>query len=124
MTSMHWRWPNAGERRLIEFLLRQPFSGKAAIVDQLTESLVRTLDEDGSLEFQLKSGKPPTHPNSVIAEAVAFSQAGIRVHALLHTNSAGYVSELELFTEDGSQVGQLDEIVSWKLPWPTPSNEA
>ena len=55
--SVTFRPLTADEQELVSVLLSKPFPGRDAMVKQIEDALVRPIDGDGSLEFQV-----PNHP--------------------------------------------------------------
>ncbi|MCU1264910.1 MAG: hypothetical protein JWM21_1228 [Acidobacteria bacterium] len=53
---MQFRKLTDSERGIVDRLLVGDFPGRVAIIEQINQSLVRQIDEDGSLEFESWSG--------------------------------------------------------------------
>jgi hypothetical protein len=112
-----WRLPTAWEQAVIQFLLAGEFPGRDEIHAQIDGASVRSVDQDGSLEFQLESGVPAPVAARVPTEAVATLANGQRVHALLFVSDEGFVYLLEFYSEDGSPVTGLPPADAWQRPW-------
>jgi hypothetical protein len=92
------------ERALIRKLLEPLFPGRDELSEQLQTAKVRTIDEDGSLEFSISSSTKARHVKHVVPTEGEYEDPdGITVHVLLHL-AGEKAKELELFREDGSRV--------------------
>lgn len=92
------------ERELIQKLLEPMFPGRDEVSQQLETAKVRTIDEDGSLEFSVSSSIRADHVKHVVPTEGEYEDPdGITVHVLLHL-AGDKVKELEFFREDGSRV--------------------
>lgn len=103
------------EKKLIERLLETHFPGRDQIEEQIRVCKVRTLDDDGCLEFAIPGGTAAalvTH--RVPVEAEAEDSEGNRVHMLLHVAN-GIINELEFFTESGNPINRLPSPEKWDV---------
>lgn len=104
MIEADFRPPNDRERRLFSALLAQPFPGRDEVAAQLQVTVVRTVDEDGSLEFQTRDAVPLRRVRHAVPIEAEYSDSdGGTVHVLLHAQGDN-VTELEFFREDGTPV--------------------
>lgn len=88
----------------MDCLLDCDFPGRDAIVQQLVDCSVRTIDENGSLEFQIVSPiKASSVQSRVPTEGEAEDSDGVIIHFLLHVVN-GVLQELEIYKEDNSKV--------------------
>ena len=103
MTSTTFRSLTPSEKAILDRLLAGDFAGRDEILQQIAESLVRSIDEDGSLEFRIISPVKATSTKSrVPTEGEAEDVDGITIHFLLHVVN-DVVQELEIFKEDNSR---------------------
>jgi hypothetical protein len=103
----HFREPTRTERDVVQRLLTADFRGKAEIARQLAIYRVRIIDEEGSLEFELNgAAKPAEVEKRIPVEAEALDEDGICIHILLHVVE-GFVSELEVYKDDGSPIKRM-----------------
>jgi hypothetical protein len=93
----------AHEREIIDRLLEKTFPGRDEICEQLRKCLVRTIDEDKSLEFLERSNVKAEVEKRIPVEAEVHDTDGILIHILLHVVD-GKVNELEIYKEDGSPI--------------------
>ncbi|MBX9790549.1 MAG: hypothetical protein K2Y37_16645 [Pirellulales bacterium] len=104
MTDSLFRDLTLNEESTIERLLADDFPGRDQIVEQLKGCSVRTIDENGSLEFQVVSPVKATSTKSrVPTEGEVEDSDGIVIHFLLHVVDET-VKELEVYKEDNSRV--------------------
>ena len=104
MTVMHWRDLAANEQALLNRLLTPTFSGKDQLRVQLKHCRVRTIDDNGSLEFEVNTDtRIPDAKYGVLTEGEFrdFDQGA--AHVLLHVRD-GLVRILEFYKEDSSNV--------------------
>jgi hypothetical protein len=94
---------NAVERSLVARLLEQPFPGSDAVAEQLRNSLVRPVDNNGSVDFLVESGPKANVHNSVPVEGETEDVDGTTIHFLMHVID-GTVGGLEVYKEDSSRV--------------------
>lgn len=91
----------AAERALFSRFLETPFLGSAAVAEQLRNSLVLPIDDNGSLDFLIQTGPKAEVHNSVPVEAEAEDLDGTTIHMLLHVID-GKARGLEVYKEDSS----------------------
>jgi hypothetical protein len=91
------------EHEIIDKLLEKSFPGRDEIYEQMKNCLVRTLDEDESLEFLVKSNVKAKVKRRIPVEAEFQDIDGVLIHILLHVID-GKVNELEIYKEDGSPI--------------------
>lgn len=104
MNTEQFREMHPRERELIHRLLAPVFPGRDELSQQLETAKVRTIDEDGRLEFSVSSTIRADHVKyAVPTEGEYEDPDGITVHVLLHV-AGGKAKELEFFREDGSPV--------------------
>lgn len=104
MNTEPFREMQPRERELIHELLAPMFPGRDELFQQLETAKVRTIDEDGSLEFSVCSSIRADHVRHVVPTEGEYEDPdGITVHVLLHL-AGPKVKELEFFREDGSRV--------------------
>jgi hypothetical protein len=92
------------ERGLIRKLLEPVFPGRDELSQQLKTAKVRTIDEDGSLEFSISSNTKADHVKYVVPTEGEYEDPdGITVHVLLHV-AGDKAKELEFYREDNARV--------------------
>ena len=91
------------ERRLILRLLEPAFPGRDVLINQLESTLVRLIDENGSLELQCESMSKASVEKRVPTEGEAMDRDGLTIHYLLHVVD-GKLQELEVYKDDSSKV--------------------
>jgi hypothetical protein len=91
------------EQGIIDRLLEKAFAGRDAIREQMKKSLVRTIDEDESLEFLVQSNVKAKVKRRIPVEAELQDTDGVLIHILLHVID-GKLNELEIYKEDGSPI--------------------
>jgi hypothetical protein len=91
------------EQGIIDRLLEKAFPGRDEICEQMKSCLVRTIDEDKSLEFLVKSDVKAKVKRRIPVEAEFQDTDGVLIHILLHVIDAK-VNELEIYKEDGSPI--------------------
>ena len=95
------------EESLIKRLLTAEFPGWKEVSQQLENCRVRVVDTEGSLEIQTNVKAPAAAVEKTIpVEAQVTDEDGISVHFLLFVSN-GYVSELEIYKDDGSPIRRL-----------------
>jgi hypothetical protein len=97
------RRPNESERALVSALLTAEFPGRSALVQQLNQASVRTIDRDGSLKFEVQGSVPADVIRRIPIEADTTDIDGTTIHVLLHV-VGGFLDELEVYREDSSPV--------------------
>lgn len=98
-----FRESSEAERKLLARLLEVNFPGKIAVESQIEQVRVRTIDENGSLELSPQAGIRAEVARRVPVEGEFPDADGVTIHVLLHVVK-GFVAELEVYKEDGSQV--------------------
>ena len=93
----------AYEQEIVDKLLEKSFPGRDEICEQMKNCLVRTIDEDKSLEFLVKSNVKAKVKKRIPVEAEFEDTDGVLIHILLHVID-GQVNELEIYKEDGSPI--------------------
>jgi hypothetical protein len=96
------------EGALIGRLLDADFPGREELRAQVAAASVREIDEDGSLEFRVRTAQTASVVRRVPVEAEARDADGGNVHVLLHVVD-GRVDELEFYKEDGSRIVKRPE---------------
>ena len=91
------------EQVIIDRLLEKAFPGRDEICEQMKKCLVRTIDEDESLEFLVKSDVKAKVKRRIPVEAECQDTDGVLIHILIHVID-GKVNELEIYKEDGSPI--------------------
>jgi hypothetical protein len=91
------------EQGIIDRLLEKAFPGRDEICEQMKKCLVRTIDEDESLEFLVQSNVKAKVKRRIPVEAEFQDADGVLIHLLLHVVD-GKVNELEIYKEDGSPI--------------------
>jgi hypothetical protein len=103
------------EAQLIRKLLEPLFPGKDELSQQLETAKVRTIDEDGSLEFSISSSTKATHVKYVVPTEGEYEDPdGITVHVLLHVGR-DTAKELEFFREDNNKVQTWPHLDSFRV---------
>lgn len=103
--SKPYRQLTGRERRLILRLLELAFPGRDELLKQVEHLVVRSSDENGSLELQCELLTRAAVEKRVPTEGEALDQDGIIIHYLLHV-VAGTMRVLEVYKEDSSSVLQ------------------
>jgi len=112
---MEWRHLTEFEKALLDKLLSISFIGRDELVAQIQLALVRQVDEEGSVEFNIDSSTPSAQVERRIPiEMQAKDQDGIWVHALLHVVH-GRVKELALYKDDSSRIVEKPQLEDWEL---------
>ena len=91
------------EKKLLDHLLEGDFPGREVLTEQVKSSVVRNIDENGSLEFQVASDSTAPVKFRIPAEGEAQDSDGATIHVLLHVVN-GKIHELEVYKEDSSPV--------------------
>lgn len=102
------------EEKLLARLVATEFPGRKEIVEQLRNCLVRGIDREGSLAFQIHTETLAPVEKRIPVEAEANDTDGQTIHVLLHV-SRGKVAELEIYKEDGSAIDRLPDSSDWKV---------
>ena len=88
-------------------LLAADFIGREEVAHQLNGCRVRIIDDEGSLELEpSEAAKPAAVEKRIPVEGDAVDEDGIHVHLLLHVVN-GFVSELEVYKDDGSTIKRM-----------------
>ena len=96
------------ERRIVDRLLAEDFPGREAILKQINQSVVKQLDEDGSLEFDVGMSPIAVSKFRIPVEGATEDVDGIPIHILLHVID-GRIKELEVYKEDSSAVIKMPD---------------
>jgi len=105
--EQHFREPTRTETEVIQRLLAADFPGKDDIAKQMAGCRVRTIDDEGSLELELRHApRPAAVEKRIPVEADAVDEDGIHVHFLLHVVE-GYAKELEIYKDDGTSIRRM-----------------
>lgn len=98
------------ESKLLRKLLSIDFPGRDELQAQLGMAECRRIDKNGSLQIRMGVG---SRPAAVIArvpvEGSVLDGDGVVVHVLLHVVN-GYMNELEIYKEDGSEVVSVTDL--------------
>lgn len=103
MTTATFRQMTVGEKDILSRLLDTDFPARDIVCEQLAHAVVRTIDEEGSLEFQTTSPQTVPPGDRVPAEARYRDRDEVCVNLLLHVVD-GKVRELEVYKDDGSPI--------------------
>ena len=115
MTVTEWRHLSSLESALVEQLLAPDFSGKDELIRQSADALAVTIDSDGSVRFRLGPSPPASTIRSRVPTEGEFQDSdAVTVHVLLHVVD-GYMHELEIYKEDGSQVLDWSQATCMKV---------
>jgi hypothetical protein len=110
-----FREPTQAERAMIDRLLEADFPGKYELVQMMRTVRVKTIDEDGGLELRTESGDRAPVLQRVPVEAEAKAKDDRKsVHVLLHVVD-GQPIEVEIYRNDGAQVGELPSPSEFEL---------
>ncbi len=108
MNDPEFREMNDSERAILARLLEFPFPGSEGVAEQLQNGLVRQIDDNGTLDFLVKTNTKVNVHNSVPVEAEAEDLDGTTVHLLLHVIE-GIAQGLEVYKDDSSPVIKMPE---------------
>jgi hypothetical protein len=106
------------ERSFVDLLLTGEFPGREEVREQLRSSLVRQIDDEGSLQFSPQSSVAAPVTKRIPVEGVGADSDGVPIYLLLHVVDAR-VRELEIYKADGSSILRMpsgDEIEVIVLP--------
>ena len=103
---------SATERAVLDRLMEVEFPGREEIRKQLEECLVKTIDENGSLRFRVKSEVVAPVKKRIPVEAEFTDSDGVMAHVLLHVLN-GFVRELEVYKDDSTRL--IDKLDATKL---------
>lgn len=96
------------ERKIIDHLFKVDFPGRDALVDQINNSLVRFVDENGSLEFLVQTEIMADVKRRIPIEGEVEDGDGIMIHVLLHVVD-GRIAELEIYKDDSSSIIKMPD---------------
>lgn len=99
---------------IIERLLEVDFPGRDVILEQINNSVVTEIDENGSLEFDVKIKTKANVKRRIPIEAEYEDADGITIHLLLHVVD-GIVKELEIYKDDTSTTIKMPEVKNLRL---------
>lgn len=94
------------EGQLLAVLLSTDFSGRDALVEQVTAASVREIDHNGSLEFAPLDKTPAEVARRIPVEAELDDSDGVTIHVLLHVVD-GFLKELEVYRDDSGRVQRV-----------------
>lgn len=103
MTDSEFRPITDAECALLGRLLDTEFKGRDAVREQINHSLVRVIDENGSLEFNVQTDLEADVEKRISIEGQSVDVDGMAVHFLLHVVER-QVRELEIYKDDSSPV--------------------
>ncbi len=90
------------EREVISLLLSEDFPGRDELIGQIVHVRCRTIDDEGSLELHVLADVPRASVTARVAtEGHMVDTDGMVVHVLLHVVD-GFMSELEVYRDDGT----------------------
>jgi hypothetical protein len=113
----NFRSPLPDERKLISELTASDFLGRAEVIKQLEQCVVRLIDEDGSLEIGVihASAAPVLH--RVPTELYGPDVDGVQISVLLHVVD-GLCREIEIYKVDGTTIQRMPAIWQRFIPGP------
>ena len=114
MSEQRARELTSEEGRLLSRLISEDFPGRDAIARQVRRCLVRPLDRDGSLEFQVAPGEKADVKSRIPVEGSFEDADGVTIHVLLHVVD-GQINELELYKDDGSPIVRAPDPATLRL---------
>ena len=114
MSAQQFREMTQKERSLVARLLEFPFPGSDALAEQLRDSLVRPIGDNGGLDFQVKTSIKAAVNDPIPVEGEANDLDGIPVHVLLHVID-GTARDLEVYKNDSSRVIRMPEPSALRL---------
>lgn len=94
------------EKQIIARLFEFPFPGSDDLAKQVKNCLVRSIDENGSLDFLVKEDPTEKVSSPVPVEAEAEDLDGTTIHILMHVID-GIARGIEVYKEDSSSVRQF-----------------
>lgn len=103
MTTATFRQMTASEKEILSRLLDADVAARDVVCEQLAHAVVRTIDAEGSLEFQTTSTRIVPPGGRIRAEARYRDRDDVYVNLLLHVVD-GKVRELEVYKDDGSPI--------------------
>jgi hypothetical protein len=114
MNDLEFREMNDTERAIMARLLEIPFPGSEDVADQLQQALIRQIDDNGTLDFLIRTDAKANVQNSVPVEAEGEDLDGTTIHVLLHV-IGGITRGLEVYKEDGLPVIKMPEPSTLRL---------
>jgi len=99
-----FRQLDAREKGLLEKLLEAEFPGRDELRTQLGSLTAKQLGEDGTLKLRCTAGSPSPSYYRLATEGWCKDADGMNICVLLHLNGEGFMSMLEMFKEDGSEI--------------------
>jgi hypothetical protein len=114
MNDLEFREMNDTERAILARLLEIPFPGSEDVAEQLQRVLIRQIDDNGTLDFLIRTNAKANVQNSVPVEAEGEDLDGTTIHLLLHV-IGGTTRGLEVYKEDGSPVIKMPETSKLRL---------
>lgn len=104
MNAIEYRDMTDRERGLLAKLLAPDFPGRDALAAQLATAQVRVIDEDGCLEFLVRSDEGIDAVKYAVPTEGEYEDVdGVTVHVLLYVTGKK-VQELEFYREDNARV--------------------
>jgi hypothetical protein len=97
------------EKELLARLLSVPFVGRDALKEQVNHISVKTIDVEGSIQFNVTSGGLAHVLRRVPIEGEFEDSDGMTIRVLLHVVS-GRLSELEIYKDDSSGIIQMPDV--------------
>ena len=113
-TEKEFREPTQAERQVLQWLLEANFPGRDELAPLLLNILVRTVDDDGSLELKSQIDGKASIVKRIPVGAEAKDEDGVVIHMLLHVVE-GRPVELEFFREDTASVKRLPPASDFEL---------
>jgi hypothetical protein len=113
----NFRSPSADERKLISELTAAEFPGRAEVIEQLDQCVVRLIDEDGSLEICLLYPIVAPVLHRIPTELYGPDVDGVQISVLLHVVD-GLCREIEIYKVDGTTIRRMPEIWERFIPEP------
>jgi hypothetical protein len=113
----NFRAPSAAEKELIAELTAAEFPGRAEVIRQLEQCLVRPVDEDGSLELAVPNAIAAPVLYRIPTELYGPDVDGVQINVLLHVVD-GVCREIELYKVDGTDIRRMPAIWQRFIPGP------
>lgn len=101
--SLGFRDIRPEEADLVRALMSEDFPGRVELQLQLSNVVVKQIDENGSLSLRTSAAVTAPVDRRIPVEAAYDDVDGIRVHLLLHVVD-GFVDELEVYRDDSAPV--------------------
>jgi len=111
-----WRDLSKWERETLERMLQEAFDGRDALLTQLASARVRTIDEEGSVQFDaplVDTSQGPRYRNPVVARGQ--DQDGIPIEMVLLVGEDGRINELDIWKGDGSAIRKRPKASSLQI---------